>query len=80
MTGLGKLSGVSLDGRGRPIVSVYLAFPWWVSGGARGTSQAWPCGILGVSSISQLSDLSVVTYEYELMDIDVVVIERASEF
>ena len=52
MTGPKKSSVVSLDGRGRPIVSVYLAFPWWVFRDARGTSRAWPCDSLEVSSIS----------------------------
>ena len=40
MTGPGESSGVLLDGRDIPIVSVYSAFPWWASGGAWGTSWA----------------------------------------
>ena len=32
-----RVHRVLSDGRGRPIASVYLAFPWWVSEGAQGT-------------------------------------------
>ena len=34
----------------------------------------------GIQHIPQLSDLSVITCEYRLMDIDVAVTERASDF
>ena len=52
MIGPGESNRVSLDGRGGPIASVYLAFPKWVFGGARGTFQAWPYGSSRVYSIS----------------------------
>ena len=37
--------------QGRPIVSVYLAFPWWAFAGAWGTSWVWPCGSLGKTKL-----------------------------
>ena len=69
MTGLEESSGVSLDGRGRPIALVCLAFP--------GMAMRQ---FGGIQHIPQLNDLFVVTCEYGLVDIDVAVIGRASEF
>ena len=52
----------------------YLGVHW-------GTSKAWPCGNLGVSSIfPDLVIFSIVTCKYELVDIDIVVIGCAFEF
>ena len=45
-----------------------------------GTFRVWPCGSSGAFSISLDINLSIVTCKYGLIDINVAVIGRASEF